>query len=194
MRKPKTHGLGSELICGSEAKDAVRVGAKELDMVLNYVQLKEKLYSEVYTDITAVRSVAPHPVILKVILETSQLSRHEIIAGCKVAEAAGADFVKTSTGFNGPGATEEDVRLMRSVVGQNLKVKASGGVKTVSDCIAMMEAGAERIGASSGVSIMEEARKISEDITHRIGEESRRSQEPAPPLTRMFSSSDGSTY
>jgi len=163
------------------------VGAKELDMVLNYVQLKEKRYSEVYTDIAAVRSVAPHPVILKVILETAQLSRHEIIAGCKIAEAAGADFVKTSTGFNGPGATENDVRLMRSVVGQNVKVKASGGVKTVGDCIAMMEAGAERIGASSGVSIMEEARKILEDVTLTVGEENRRSQKPTP-------ASDGSTY
>ena len=170
------------------------MGAKELDMVLNYVQLKEKRYSEVYTDIAAVRSVAPRPVVLKVILETSQLSRREIIAGCKIAEAAGADFVKTSTGFNGPGATEEHVRLMRGLVSKHVKVKASGGVRTVSDCIIMMEAGAERIGTSSGVSIMEEAKQILEDVTHQVGEESRRSQNPAPLLTRTFSSSDSSSY
>ncbi len=163
-------------------------------MVLNYVPLMEKRYSDVYIDITAIRSVAPHPVVLKVILETSQLSRHEIVAGCKIAEAAGADFVKTSTGFNGPGATEENVRLMRSVVGKSVKVKASGGVKTVSDCITMMEAGAKRIGASSGVSIMEEATKILENITHEVGAKSRRSQRPAPSLTRMFSTSDSLTY
>ena len=183
-----------ELIDGREAKDAIGVGAKELDMVLNYVQLKEKRYSEVYTDIAAVRSVAPHPVVLKVILETSQLSRHDIIAGCKIAEAAGADFVKTSTGFNGPGATEENVRLMRSVVSKSVKVKASGGVKTVSDCIALMKAGTERIGTSSGVSIMEEAKKFLEDVTHKTGEESKHSQKPTPPLTRTFDSSDGSAY
>lgn len=170
MRNPENFCVKSELIDGSEAKDAVGMGAQELDMVLKYDQLKEKHYSEVYTDIAAVRSVAPHPVVLKVILETSQLSRHEIVAGCKIAEVAGADFVKTSTGFNGPGATEENVRLMRSVVGESVKVKASGGVKTVSDCITMMEAGAERIGASSGVSIMEETKRILEDVTHTAGD------------------------
>ena len=194
MRENETLCTKVKLIKNSEAKDAVGVGAKELDMVLNYIQLKEKRYSEVYTDIAAVRSVAPRPVVLKVILETSQLSRHEIIAGCKIAEAAGADFVKTSTGFNGPGATEENVRLMKSVVHEGMKVKASGGVKTVSDCIKMMEAGAERIGASSGVSIMEEARIILEDVTHRVGEENKQSQKPPPALTRIYSSSDSSTY
>ena len=170
------------------------MGAKELDMVLNYVQLKEQRYPEVYTDIAAVRSVAPHPTVLKVILETSQLSRREIIAGCKIAEAAGANFVKTSTGFNGHGATKEHVRLMRSVVSKTVKVKASGGIKTVSDCVTMMEAGAERIGASSGVSIMKEAKEILEDVTHQAGEESRRVQYSGPHLTRMFSSSDSSSY
>lgn len=168
--KPEALCVKSKLIDGSEAEDAVGMGAQELDMVLQYDQLKEKQYSEVYTDIAAVRSVAPHPVVLKVILETSQLSRHEIVAGCKIAEVAGADFVKTSTGFNGPGATEENVRLMRSVVGKSVKVKASGGVKTVSDCITMMEAGAERIGASSGVSIMEETKRILEDVTDNAGD------------------------
>ena len=123
---------------------------------MNHVLLRQSHYSEVYADIAAVRNVAPNPIILKVILETSQLSPREIIAGCKIAEAAGAEYVKTSTGFNGQGATQENVRLMKSVVGDKLKVKASGGVKTVSDSVIMMEAGAERIGTSSGVMIMEE--------------------------------------
>lgn len=136
-------------------------------MVVNHVLLRKKHYSEVYADIAAVRNVAPRPIILKVILETSQLSPREIIEGCKIVEVAGADYVKTSTGFNGQGATQENVRLMKSVVGDHLKVKASGGVKTVNDSVTMMEAGAERIGTSSGVSIMEEAKGIS----HAAGSE-----------------------
>ena len=128
-------------------------------MVMNHVLLRQGRYSDVYADILAVRTVAPRSVIiLKVILETSQLSRRDIIAGCKITEAAGADFVKTSTGFNGQGATRENVGLMRRVVGGGVKVKASGGVKTVDDCLGMMEAGAERIGTSNGVGIMEEGR------------------------------------
>ena len=131
-------------------------------MVMNHVLLRQKHYTEVYTDIAAVRNAAPHPIILKVILETSQLSPRETIAGCKIAEAAGADYVKTSTGFNGQGATRENVRLMRGVVGDKVKVKASGGVKTVNDCVVMMEAGAERIGTSNGVGIMGEAKGLLE--------------------------------
>ena len=136
-------------------------------MVLNYPALKKGNYSIVYEDIAAVRSAAPPPTILKVILETSQLSRAEIIAGCKIAQAARADFVKTSTGFNGEGATVENVRLMKAVVGDTMKVKASGGVKTVEDCVRMMEAGAERIGTSGGVLIMKEADKIALVVTGR---------------------------
>ncbi|KAK4694617.1 deoxyribose-phosphate aldolase, partial [Lecanoromycetidae sp. Uapishka_2] len=118
-----------------EAAKAIKAGATELDMVINYTLLKQGLYSQVYSDIAAVRNVAPHPVVLKVILETAQLSSNEIIAACKIAEAAQADFVKTSTGFNGKGATRENVQLMKSVVGGHMKVKASGGVKTVNECI-----------------------------------------------------------
>ena len=126
-------------------------------MVINWPLLKQERYSEVYSDIAAVRNVAPHPTVLKVILETSQLSRFEIIAGCKIAQAAMADYVKTSTGFNGQGATQENVSLMKNVVGDDMKVKASGGVKSVNECAAMMGAGAERIGTSNGVKIMDEA-------------------------------------
>lgn len=128
-------------------------------MVLNWPHLKAKNYELVFTGIAAVRNTAPHPVVLKVILETSQLSQHEIVAGCKLSQAAGADFVKTSTGFNGPGAYLENVRLMKSIVGDTVRVKASGGVKTVDNCVAMMEAGAERIGTSNGVQIMNESEK-----------------------------------
>lgn len=144
-------------------------------MVMNHVLLRQKCYSEVYADIAAVRNVAPHPIILKVILETSVLSPREIIAGCKIVEAVGADYVKTSTGFNGQGATQENVRLMKSVVGDNLKVKASGGVKTVNDSVILIEAGAERLGTSSGVKIMEEAK----GRTHASENEDSKDRRPA---------------
>ena len=122
-----------------------------------------------YDDIASVRSVAPHPVILKVILETSQLSQFEIVAGCKISQCAGADFVKTSTGFNGPGATLHNVKLMKSLVGDSVKVKASGGVKTVHDCVAMTKAGAERIGTSNGVHIMNEVNSMTGGVTQPEG-------------------------
>ena len=136
---------------------------------MNWPQLKEKNYEYVYNDIASVRSVAPHPVILKVILETSQLSQFEIVAGCKISQSAGADFVKTSTGFNGPGATLHNVKLMKSLVGDSVKVKASGGVKTVQDCMAMTKAGAERIGTSNGVHIMNEINSMTGEVTQPEG-------------------------
>lgn len=123
---------------------------------MNYQLLKQGHYSNVYTEIAAVRNIAPFPIILKVILETSQLSTSDIVAGCKVAEAANADFVKTSTGFCGEGATAATVSLMKSNVRQGMKIKASGGIRTLQDCVTMLEAGAERIGTSNGVKIMEE--------------------------------------
>ena len=161
-------------------------------MVINWPLLKEKRYSEVYTDIAAVRSTAPHPVLLKVILETSRLSRHEIIAGCKIAEAARADFAKTSTGFNGSGATTANVGLIKSVVGASgMKVKASGGVKTVNECVAMMEAGADRIGTSSGVWIINEALSLLDQATHDASSgRGHAGMRPPAALTRVFSSSE----
>lgn len=171
---------------GREAREATAAGAAELDMVLNYVKLREGRYSEVYTDIAAVRNIAPHPVVLKIILETSQLTPSDIVAGCKIAEAARADYIKTSTGFRGRGATEEDVCLMKSVVGEGIKVKASGGVKTLKDCVSMMEAGAERIGTSNGVWIMEEARVLMDQITHDAGRPDTDIRRPVQ-LTRLFS-------
>lgn len=158
-------------------------------MVINWVQLKAQNYEHVYADIAAVRAIAPHPVVLKVILETSQLSQQDIIAGCKIAQAASADFVKTSTGFNGPGASFENVRLMKALVGNDLRVKASGGIKTINECVSMMEAGAERIGTSNGVWIMNEAKSLVDELTHVAGDTHRRGQRPASSLTRTFSSS-----
>ncbi|GAA85767.1 deoxyribose-phosphate aldolase [Aspergillus luchuensis IFO 4308] len=143
----------------AEAKEAVNLGASELDMVLNYPLLQEGKFKDVYADVLEVRKAAPTPVGLKVILETSQLTREQIIAGSVLACVAGADYIKTSTGFNGPGASLENVALMRetaNLVGKGTKVKASGGVRSAEDCRKMLQAGAARIGSSSGVKIMQE--------------------------------------
>ncbi|KAL9125346.1 MAG: hypothetical protein Q9217_005438 [Psora testacea] len=147
-----------------EAAKAVAAGASELDMVINWPLLKEKRFSEVLEDVAAVRKIASGNVKLKVILETSQLVRSDIISACLIARLANADFVKTSTGFCGQGATVENVRLMKNEIGDRMKVKASGGVRTAKDCLAMLEAGAERIGTSNGVAIMQEA-----NLVDRIG-------------------------
>lgn len=143
----------------AEARQAVDHGATELDMVLKYPLLKDKQYVDVYQDILAVRKAAPAPVGLKVILETSQLTRDEVIAGSVLSCLADADFIKTSTGFNGAGASVENVALMyqtAQAVGKGTKVKASGGVRSAEDCMNILKAGAERIGASSGVKIVQE--------------------------------------
>jgi len=142
-----------------EASKAAQLGATELDMVINWPSLKGGKYDAVFHDVLAVRKAAPLPVLLKVILETSQLSRDEIIAGSVISSFAGADYVKTSTGFNGSGATVENVKLMRQAVdllGKGGKVKASGGIRSAEDAINMLKAGADRIGASAGVNIVKE--------------------------------------
>nr|QPB69177.1 deoxyribose-phosphate aldolase [synthetic construct] len=144
----------------SEAKRAMQNGASELDMVMNYPWLSEKRYTDVFQDIRAVR-LAAKDAILKVILETSQLTADEIIAGCVLSSLAGADYVKTSTGFNGPGASIENVSLMSAVcdsLQSETRVKASGGIRTIEDCVKMVRAGAERLGASAGVKIVNETR------------------------------------
>lgn len=136
-----------------EAREAVRCGAREIDMVINIGALKGKDYPLVLKDIGAVVDAAkPHPV--KVILETSQLSQQEKIIGSALAKAAGAAFVKTSTGFGGGGATVEDVALMRKVVGEDVGVKASGGIRSTEQALKMIQAGANRIGASASVAII----------------------------------------
>ncbi len=139
-----------------EAEQAMLLGAAEVDMVMNVGRLKERDFTFVHADIASVVQVV-HAAggLLKVIIETALLSRDEKIIACALCKDAGADFVKTSTGFNGGGATVEDIALMRRVVGPQLGVKASGGVRTADDALAMLRAGATRIGASSGVRIVQ---------------------------------------
>ena len=139
-----------------EARQAIRNGAREIDTVINIGALKDRDYQLVFDDIQeVVDAVAPVPV--KVIIETSQLDEMQKIIACALAKAAGAAFVKTSTGFTGSGATAEDIALMRQVVGPDMGVKASGGVRTLADAKKMIAAGASRIGASASVAIVTEA-------------------------------------
>jgi deoxyribose-phosphate aldolase len=139
-----------------EVAEVLRLGAAELDMVMNIGALKSSLCDLVEADIRGVAEIAHQGgAILKVILEMPLLSREEKILACQLCVAAGADFVKTATGFFG-GATLEDVALMHSVVGDRARVKAAGGVRTAKDLAVMVQAGADRIGTSSGVSIMRE--------------------------------------
>jgi len=136
-----------------EAREAVRNGAKEIDMVINIGALKNKDYATVLDDICkVVMASKPYPV--KVILETAGLTQDEKIIGCALSKAAGAAFVKTATGFGPGGATVEDIQLMRKIVGAEIGVKASGGVRTAEDARKMREAGADRIGASASVAIV----------------------------------------
>ncbi len=136
-----------------ETREAIRLGAREIDMVIPVGALKEENYAYVLNDIyEVVQAARPYPV--KVILETSLLDTRQKVAACVLAKEAGAAFVKTSTGFGGGGATVEDIALMRAVVGPILGVKASGGVRTREDAEKMIAAGANRIGTSSGPAIV----------------------------------------
>lgn len=139
--------------------------------MINHPQLKAGEYATIYKELATLRLQAAHPVLLKLILETSQLDPSQIIAGCVMAAAANFDFVKTSTGFNGPGATVEHVRLMAACCellgagredGRRMLVKASGGIRTLSDAVTMLEAGASRLGTSGGVWIAKEAKEMQE--------------------------------
>jgi deoxyribose-phosphate aldolase len=142
-----------------EAEEAIKLGAQEIDMVINVGALKSRLDEAVEADIRGVADASHRGgAICKVILETGLLTTEEKVRGSLAAKNAGADFVKTSTGFGSGGATAEDVRLMRAVVGGELGVKASGGVRSLEDVQKMVEAGATRIGASASVKILEQAR------------------------------------
>lgn len=141
-----------------ETEAACKDGAKEIDMVLSVGHMKSKDYGYVLGDIRAVVDAAAESgAIVKVILETCLLTDEEIVKACKLSEEAGAAFVKTSTGFSEGGATEAHVRLMKDTVGDRLKVKASGAIRDYHTVMAMIEAGADRIGASASVAIMKEA-------------------------------------
>lgn len=137
-----------------EAKDAIEKGATEIDMVINISNLKDKKDDEVLKDIIAVVESAKGKALVKVIIEACLLSDEEKQRACLLSKEAGADFVKTSTGFSTGGATKEDIALMRKVVGENIGVKASGGVRTYEDAITMIENGATRIGASASIAIV----------------------------------------
>ncbi len=137
-----------------ETREAIEHGASEIDMVIAVGKLKHGDYAYVEEDIRSVRRATRSNTVLKVIIETSMLTQEEKVIACQLAKKAGADFVKTSTGFGGGGATVEDVALMKSVVGKDMQVKASGGVRTYQDAMAMIGAGAARIGTGSGVAVV----------------------------------------
>ncbi|TKC19962.1 deoxyribose-phosphate aldolase [Robertmurraya kyonggiensis] len=137
-----------------ETKNAIENGATEVDMVINIGALKSGNIELVEKDIRAVVEAAKGKALTKVIIETSLLTDEEKVTACELSVKAGADFVKTSTGFSTGGATVEDIRLMRKVVGPEIGVKASGGVRNAEDANNMIEAGATRIGASSGIAIV----------------------------------------
>lgn len=136
-----------------EAAEAVRQGAGEIDMVINIGAIKDGRWEDVERDIQAVVE-ASHPAAVKVIIETCLLTEDEKVRACQISVRAGAAFVKTSTGFSTAGATAEDVVLMKNTVAGRAKVKASGGIRTINDVKAMVEAGADRIGTSNGVALI----------------------------------------
>jgi len=152
-------GVSLSEIKALEAVKAIEDGANELDMVINIGALKSGDFDVVKQDIAAVADVKriSKDIIVKVIIETACLTRNEKVIACNLAKEAGADFVKTSTGFFGKGATVEDVMLMRQTVGSSVGVKAAGGIRTYADALKMIEAGANRIGTSTAVAIIEEA-------------------------------------
>lgn len=147
-------GANTSEVKAYETADAIKNGADEVDMVINIGALKSQNYKKVQKDIEAVVEAAKDRALVKVIIETSLLEKDEIIKACELAKAAGADFVKTSTGFSTGGAKVEDIRLMRATVGPDMGVKASGGIHNEAEALAMIEAGATRIGTSAGVAIM----------------------------------------
>ncbi|HFR3537603.1 MULTISPECIES: deoxyribose-phosphate aldolase [Streptococcus] len=146
-------GANTPAVKAFETKDAIENGADEIDMVINIGALKSKNDELVLEDIQAVVAASGDKLV-KVIIETCLLTEEEKVKACQLSKEAGADFVKTSTGFSTGGATVEDVALMRKTVGPDMGVKASGGARSYEDAIAFIEAGATRIGASSGVAIM----------------------------------------
>lgn len=137
-----------------ETKDAIEKGAQEIDMVINIAMLKDKEYDYVENEIHQIVEAAKDKAIVKVIIETCLLTDEEKIKACELSQKAGADFVKTSTGFSTGGATVHDIALMRKTVGAEMGVKASGGVHTHEEALAMVEAGATRIGASASVKLL----------------------------------------
>jgi deoxyribose-phosphate aldolase len=138
-----------------EALEAVKIGADEIDMVMNIGMFKSKKYDYIYEEISSIKKIIKDK-ILKVIIETAILNDEEKIKASEIVKKSGADFVKTSTGFSQGGATKEDILLIRKVVGDNFGIKASGGIKSYEQAIELINAGATRIGSSSSVKIIGE--------------------------------------
>ena len=147
-------GANTPEVKAYEAADAIKNGANEVDMVINIGALKSQQYDYVRQDIQGVVDAAKGKALVKVIIETALLTDEEKVKACELAKEAGADFVKTSTDFSTGGAKVADIRLMRETVGPDMGVKASGGVHNAEEALAMIEAGATRIGASTGVAIV----------------------------------------
>jgi deoxyribose-phosphate aldolase len=150
-------GANTTAVKAFETEDAIKNGAQEVDMVINIGKLKDKDYEYVKNDIKAVVDAAKGKALTKVIIETCLLTDEEKVTVCKLSKEAGADFVKTSTGFSTGGAKVEDIKLMRETVGPNIGVKASGGVHDYAGAKALVEAGASRIGASASIVICQGA-------------------------------------
>lgn len=149
-------GKHASEIKAAEAARAVADGADEVDMVIDVGAAKARDFDAVQADIAAVRAATPPPAVLKVIIESAALSDHEIVEVCRAAEAAGADFVKTSTGFHpAGGASVRAVEIMSATVGGRLGIKASGGVRSTGDALAMIQAGATRLGLSGTAAVLE---------------------------------------
>jgi deoxyribose-phosphate aldolase len=149
-------GANTKEVKAFETRNAIENGADEVDMVINIGAMKSKEYHMVKEDIQAVVEAAKDKAVVKVIIETCLLTDEEKIKACELSKEAGADFVKTSTGFSTGGAKVEDVKLMKETIGDSLKIKASGGIRDYEKAKAMIDAGASRIGASASVKIVEE--------------------------------------
>jgi len=156
-------GANTKEVKAFEAAQAIVNGAQEVDMVINIGALKDKNYKIVKQDIEEVVKAVAKKAIIKVIIETCLLTDEEKIKACEISKAAGVDFVKTSTGFSKGGATPEDVALMRKTVGEELGVKASGGIRDYATAVKMVEAGASRLGVSASVAIVNSSVNVSTD-------------------------------
>lgn len=148
------NGYNTTAVKVFETKDAIENGAEEIDMVINVGALKDKKYDYVLNEIRILKETCGKEIVLKVIIETCLLTDEEKIKACELAKEAGADFVKTSTGFSTGGAKAEDVALMRKTVGEDMGVKASGGIHTAKEAQAMIDAGANRLGTSATLAII----------------------------------------
>lgn len=147
-------GATTTAVKAFETREAIENGAEEVDMVINDGFIKSGDWDAVFEDVKAVVDAADKKAVVKVILENCLLTDDEKVKACEIVKAAGADFVKTSTGFSKAGATAEDVALMRKTVGPDMGVKAAGGIRSTEDALKMIEAGANRLGSSAGIQII----------------------------------------